>query len=646
MAKKKKAQEEDYIQPEHPEAALVKKLYTRFQNAEVAVTPKHEIWNVLDMFDRGEQWKNASLPPWVPKPVTNFIRYIRTLKRANLASMIPMAHYTPEYEEDAPIIAKLDKGYRHVWEKERVPRTIRRNIDRVILQGTTIAYVYDDESYVGGKYIEGNKQGNQLFMGNICVKRIPNSRFFPDPDAYCIDECKYVEFTEDIPLSQVKNTKRYIDHAGKEAMSTLSGESAYDEAESGEIYNRDTKRSDNNNRQKGDEMLTIHHHFERYFGEDHKWHMNIYSYTRHADFLLCEQKDVPISKFYPFAVLYDEEEENSFWGSSTVMDFLENQKIINKTAQTASMLGSLHQNPQKVVSRESGVNAQELARSGTLAGKVWTANGDPSKAIHINEPAKIPKELFDIEDRMKQDIREMAGVNEAYTGQSVGSLTTSSGVNSLIERSTIRDKDKMIQIDEFVERISDLIILNIGHKWQDERPTVHTGPDGKPVYGQYEPIDKDIMDNLDWRCRSDIYAKAPTTQASRRQQAEQMMNMQGQYNFQPAIITPEELMRFQEFDFREEVMQRMEKDRKRMEQEKPQVLAQQIMQAVGMFHQATSQGAPFPDAMNQAMQMVTQILQQQQQAEMNGKAPSAQQAQGPQGTTGALAMQAMTKGRM
>jgi hypothetical protein len=55
---------------------------------------------------------------------------------------------------------------------------------------------------------------------------------------------------------------------------------------------------------------------------------------------------------YPFAVLYDEEEDNSFWGTSTAMDMLENQKIINKTAQAASIIGTLHQNPQKVVLRE------------------------------------------------------------------------------------------------------------------------------------------------------------------------------------------------------------------------------------------------------------------------------------------------------
>src|SRR5690606_11196019 len=205
-----------------------------------------------------------------------------------------------------------------------------------------------------------------------------------------------------------------------------------------------------------------------------------------------------------------------------------------------AIIGVLHQNPQKIVYRESGINAQELARTGTLPGKVWTSNVPGEQAITVLKPMEIPRGLFELDDRTQANIREIVGVNEAYTGQSIGSLTTSTGVQELIERATIRDKDKMLQIDDFVERISHLIALFIIHKWKDERPITTVAPDGTPQFEMYKPVDDLTAENLQWRVISNVYAKAPMTQAAKRQQADKLLQTQGQFQFNPPIITPEE----------------------------------------------------------------------------------------------------------
>ncbi|WP_164703629.1 hypothetical protein, partial [Escherichia coli] len=168
-------------------------------------------------------------------------------------------------------------------------------------------------------------------------------------------------------------------------------------------------------------MVTLHIHWERYRNEEGRWQVDVSYFLWNTDFLLYRIVDFKPS-VYPFAVFYDEEDDNSFWGTSVSMDILENQKVINKTAQAASIIGTLHQNPQKVVLRESGINAAEMSRTGTLPGKVWTSN--IPNAVETIQPPDIPKGLFEIEDRMKADIKEIAGINEAYVGESVGSLTT------------------------------------------------------------------------------------------------------------------------------------------------------------------------------------------------------------------------------
>jgi hypothetical protein len=340
----------------------------------------------------------------------------------------------------------------------------------------------------------------------------------------------------------------------------------------------------------------------------------------------------------------DEEEENTIWGTSVIMDVFENQKIINKVSQIAAIIGTLHQNPQKIVARESGINASDLAKTGTLPGKVWTTNSDPRNSIQTIDPPDIPRGLFDLEDRLKNDIRELVGVTEAYTGNSVGSLTTSTGVNSLIERATIRDRDKMVQIDKFVEDVSNLIALTIIYSWKDARPMMTTAPNGEPQYEQFQPFSDWTAENMEWRVKSDVYAKAPTTQASKRQQADQLIQLQGQFQFNPPLITPEEWVQFQDFDMGEDILRRMEQDRVKMEQQQAQDLAAQATQLAMFADQLKQQGAP-PDQIEMMVYQQAQQMLQPQEEQSAGQMPTApEEAQAPQGMTGQMAMANMARG--
>jgi hypothetical protein len=630
---------------------IVQKLYQRFRKAQTAVQNKQMLWAEMDMFDRGEQWKNESIPPWIPKPITNYIRYVRTLKRANLASAIPRPTFTalvPEFKEQ---ISKLQKAHDHVWETQKVARDVRECIDRALLQGTAIAYIYNDDYFYGGQYFGESDPRNRLYQGKICVKRYPLVNFFPDPDAYELDECKWIECTELMPLAKIKTNKVFKDYVietyGKNKLDMLvSTELEFDSSANGTIFDRDSPPDTSTQNIVGDEMATVHIHWERFVNDDGRMQLDVTYYLRNTDFFLLKIEDMQPNE-YPFAILYDEKEENDFHGTSMTQQILENQKVINKLDQIVSIIGTLHQNPQKIVSRESGINAQELARTGTLPGKVWTTNADVSGSIFNVQPPEIPMGAMQLKERMVQDIRDIAGINEAYTGQSVGSLTTSTGVNSLIERATIRDKDKMIQIDAFVERISHLIVLNILYKWKDMRPITTTAPNGEPSFDMYQPVDEITASNLEWIVKSDVYARAPITQAAKRQQADALIQMQGQFNYNPPLITPEEWIQFQEFEIREDILYRMEQDRITMQQNEAQDLAGIVSQLVQQATQGMAQGMPAEEVQAMIQQSAQEIVQQRQTEEMrNGSRPrdAAQAPQAPQGTTGALAMQNMARG--
>lgn len=623
---------------------LIHKAERRFRVASNGMSEHHKAWNMIDQFDRGRQWDNVQIPVWIPKPITNLIRYVRTTKRANLAQNVPQAQFIPLTPIDAPLVKSIQKAYDHVWDEQKVPSIIRRCVDRSLLHGTSIAYVYAEEN-IRGKYFGDDNPSNQMYRYDVKVRKLNNANFFIDPTAYCLKEAKYITITEPLSFSDVKNNPTFREYAGKKLKELTYADLQREDEANGDIFDRDNTKSDASNQlDLGDEMVTMHIHWERYRNEDGAWQVDVSYFLWNTDFLLYRIEDFKPS-IYPFAVLYDEEEDNSFWGTSTAMDMLENQKIINKTAQAASIIGTLHQNPQKVVLRESGINAAEMSRTGTLAGKVWTSN--VPNAVEVIQPPDIPKGLFEIEDRMKLDIKDMAGITESYTGESVGSLTTSTGVDSLIERSTIRDRDKaMGQIDPFVEDLSHIIVMFILVYWQEERPLMTRKKNGTPQFETWKPVPEKVIDNMEWRVRSDVYAKAPVTAASKKQQADSLMQMQGQFQFDPPIITAEEWIEMQDFPNKEDILARMEQDRANKKQQDAQALEGQIMAIIGQAQQMKAQGSTEEQVQGQVSPMIQQVIQQTFTSGQNqGSAQQMlNQPTAPQGTTSPTAMGNMTRG--
>lgn len=651
------------------ETEMVKKFWLRFMNAEVAVKPLHEEVREIDKFDRGEQWKGQAIPPWVPKPVKNYIRYTRKQKRANLVSVVARPQFTPLSVDDVEIVSKLQLAHDHVWDTHRVDRHIRRAYDRAHNQGTAIMYVYHDDSFFGGKYFpvedpqdpnrdvdysKASKKGkkSQLFQGDIKFRRWPIENFFPDPDAYNLDEAKWIDTTEIVPLRNVKNNPAFIKYCKENGtigkLMTLDyTELEYVDDASGTILERDYTPLETPRNIPGDEIVTLHTHWERYY-KNGQWHLDVTYWLYNTDFFLLRLEDEKPAK-YPFALLYDEEEENTIWGTSTSKDILELQKLINKADQVKAIIGALNQNPQKVVSRESGINAQEVARTGTLPGKVWTSNIPAKDAISILTPPDIPPGLQALTQDTEAAIQNLTGMNDTYTGKNVGSLTTSTGVDSLMQQATAVDRDKMIQIDAFVEQISNLIVAYILYKWKDKRPLMAMTNTGVPQFGEWDPdAVKEIgPENISWRVRSDIYQKAPQTQQQRQQQADKQMQWQGQYQFNPPLITPEEWVRRQEFQDQQEILTRMQKDRIQMQQDQANDLAQQIAQIASQLQQAGKQGASQQAIAQMSQQLAQQIVQQRQQEQFkNGinQQPAGQSAPST-GVANQSAMSAMNSGQ-
>lgn len=564
----------------------------------------------LDKFDRGEQWQ-GDMAPWIPKPVTNYIHLIKTTQRANLALPNHSALLRPQFPEDQETVMDLQDALDGEWDRTGARYVVRSAIESALLLGTAVAHVYFDPNVIGGK--KGKK-----YKGIIGVKEYDAANIFPDPNAYRLQDCNYIHTTENVSLNWIKNDPRFIEYVGKDVLKNLGSDQS--RLTDSEIYSR-TSLPD----QVNGEMAVLHTHWEQFRKENGQFQLDVTYVACGTELYRIE--DVKPSR-YPFAILYDYPQRKSFWGMGTGRMILENQKIVNKVEQVASIIGTLMQNPQKEVVKESGINPAEVAAKGNLAGKVWVSN--IPNGIRNIEPPQIPKDLFTLADQAKSNIREIAGMNEAYMGESVGSLTTSTGVNSLIERATIRDKDKMVEIELFVKDIVDLILQFMIEHYKEDRWVRMIGQDGSMVFKRFKGTDyKDLCFDI----QIDVSGKMPTTRALLAQQARDLLNMQGQYQFNPPIITPEEVIGMMDIRDSEKIVSRMRVD-------KVNHVADVAAQVAQQMHDAMMQGVPMEQLQQMVPQMVDEMLNPQKTGSTGESGPVANG-----GSMDALTTDAMSSGR-
>ncbi|MER2141049.1 MAG: hypothetical protein ABS902_05350, partial [Priestia megaterium] len=482
-----------------------------------------------------------------------------------------------------------DKGFQYTWERAKGRKVVRENLETSKLLGTAIAHVYWDENKEGrlGMTVQGD-EGFQ-FEGDVCMKEIEPVSFFPDPNAFRIEDCQFIHVVERKPLDWIKKHPKF---KGSFSSDNEPSENNNSPSERGEVYLRDYTTS-------ADGLIDFHYHYEKEANKEGGFNYFV-SYLA-GDLLLVDKEQLRPNR-YPFAILYDYPQRHDFWGMSTCQLILDNQRIINKVESIITMIGTLMQNPQKVVTKNSGINPEEMQKYGSLPGMTWVTNDqDPSRSVHYVTPPQIPQVLFSLLENAKANIREITGMNEAYMGQNVGSLQTSTGVNSLIERATMRDRDQMYDVELYIEDLSKLVIDFMTEYYEDER-TIRVMGERPDEFTFEQFLGADFKD-LEYDMFIDVSAKAPVTRMAEAQTAKELLNMQGQYGFPVPAITPQEAIKMMDMPGADAMI-------KRMNMQEMQNKVQEALQVAAMMAEGMQQGLPEDEIMQMANEMFAQLDQQ------------------------------------
>lgn len=550
---------------------------------------KDNTWRELDSFDRGDQWNDkGSMPSWIPKPSTNYINHVKKLKTGELIVDDYLGELKPLAPEQADNIFLLQKSYEQLWEKLNVRFKIVDTVQTSRLLGTGILYVGWDENYIGGTR-------GHLYQGEIMISPIEPTTFFLDPQAFDLEEALYCGTYTRTTVDHIKADASIEKEAKKKFIDNRKNNqyASEDQGTRGEIYARDYSSYQ-------EDIVDLITFYEKEANEDGGFSINV---TYIADGIILKEVKGIKPNVFPFIILRQHDARQDFWGISDCQLILPNVKMINKVQSIIGTIATLYQNPQKIVYEGAGIDPRIVSKYGNAYGLVYLSkHPDLQNVIKNVEVADIPQALMAYIEFLKRDIQEFTGLTDISTGQGAGSLQTSAGVQSLIERSLVGNQSEYVAFEKFLEKLSYMIITLAIEYYTDDRlmRMKAEDPNGDVEY-EYIPFTAEFFKDIAWDFSIDITSKLKHTEQSNQEKMRMLAEWQLQYAPDISIVTPEDMIKAFNPANRDIILARIEQERQQKSMENAQAIAQQIMQAMEQIQiqqmemeQAQAQAMPQP----------------------------------------------------
>lgn len=527
------------------------------------------MWIELDAFDRGEQWtQKGVMPSWIPRPSSNYINKVKRYKTGALILEDYIGELKPLAPENEPQIWMLQRFYEQLWDKLNVKYTLLDVIRTSRLLGTGILYVGWDENYIGGTR-------GHLFQGEILVKEIEPSTFFIDPAAFDLEEAMYcgtfIRTTKEQLLADPSIEKKYKKKFQEDRKVTAYGMQS--EQDRGEIYaNRDYSSYQ-------DHIVDLITFYEKVVDDEGGFRIDV---TTVADGVVVKKVEGIMPNIFPFVILRQHKQRQDFWGISDAQLILPNVKMINKVQSIIGTLATLYQNPQKIVFEGAGIDPRIISKYGNAFGLVFLSKSpDLANVIRNVDVADIPVTLLNYIEFLKNDIEEFTGMTDFATGQSSRSVQTSGGVNSMIERSLVGDQDEYTLFEQFVEKLSYLLLHNAIEYYTDDRVMrmKDTNPNSDAEY-EYIPFRAEEFADLAWDYSLDIVKKIKNTEQNRQDIMRMLSEWQLQYSPDLAIVSAEDMVKAFNPPNRDVILDRIEKDKKQKSYDTAAQVVQEVVQAL------------------------------------------------------------------
>lgn len=505
---------------------------------------EHKKMRILDAIMQGDMWKalGARFPRYQILPDTNDVAYIVNNMMASVYSVAKIADVLPTSEQDIQIVNDINLALEHEWQISNIPQAQRRAGCNAALFNIGITQVgWDDD-------LQPNMSTNH---GGVCIRNIHPLKFMRDPFATNLKEAGYCCTYERHHKSTFLQNKNYRDKF--------------------EHY-LELKYLDNS--------LVIPNvtHQEVPSATDNYYNLVIFWYKVYVDgkivideyhtidgkYLLFYKHDIKPSMF-PFALLYCNDPMDSLIGNSEPARAVPNSvasNIMDSENLTAVYRKS---HPVKFASANSGLNLNSFAEHANDADYTFVVQGDATKAVHYAQYPDIDQQGILIQNRLKQDIDRVSGVDGRYTGRNTGSVTTTGGMQEMIDRMTLVDVPRIDRLEDYTKALTELVLKNL-IEFAPDRVYLVASPNTPMQKKTYEAkhvkfpaIAKNSKDAI-FKYQVHVSADLPKNRQRIAEMANVLMEKQLQYDQSGKsvdLITPEEWLRLQDIPIKEQMLERM-----------------------------------------------------------------------------------------
>ena len=571
MTEKNKTQKGD----KYTTRVEVEKLHQQFDLCQQHYAKEHMRMRVLDLTNRGGLWEalKAKFPPYQILPDTNHTSYIAGNMVASVYTINKCAELLPTSDKDRDIIVNLNIAIEQEWNLSNMGMFQQQAGANAALHNIGITQVGWDDNIIWG--------GDTQQKGQIRAKNISPLKFMRDPFAvdlqnagYCMTYDKYHESVflgNKNYRDRFKEYKASREHTGTPlAIPEIIG--AKTSSATDDYYTLVTfweKVVDDNGNVVIDEIHTIN-----------------------AEYVLFQKRAIKPNRF-PFAILYCNDPGDSLVGISEPARNFANSVAYNIMDSISLTSAYKNQRPPKFVSSNSGLNINSFAQHANDADYTFVVNGDASKAVHYHEFPQVDPHIGEITTRLDNNIKQISGVDERYTGRDTGSIITTGGIEDQLNRVTVIDTPKINNFENYTKQLTQLVLANLC-EFGGKRKYFVKDPAKPKTYESIETeFPKDIDADTAFNYQINVSSELPRNKARIAEMANQVMEKQMQYKQagEPVeLITPEEWLSMQDLPMKEYMLDRMNIQRMNNEVE-------DVSQTLFQFAELTKNGMSPQDAL-------------------------------------------------
>lgn len=547
----------------------------------------------------GLQWELAGMDQESPFIVKSDINHLKNAIKIRLGSLYANTYYgklKPLSPNDVQLIEDLNNLYKNEWYRLNADEIIEETIKAgAIFDNGYVKLGFDPDKIVGST--------NTRREGVITLERIETANIYLDPNANNINDCDYI--VESMPMTMERIKREKPEWYKKLKENNIKGGISKDE-DTGNIF----KGRDYESAQ--EETVPIKIVYEKYTKKieqpveaeasetldgsvveaaivTEEIEVTRVKETYMVENLILEKnEDYPFEEFRIIPFQWEAEPQSPY-GIPLLRGLTVPQKVANLIESATNNIAIHYTVPTWLVSDESGLDVDEVAKLINALGVVWKVT-NVENAIKQLDPPKLDKDIITMGQTFVGYIKEYAGVNEVYVGNIGTAGSTSSGTTEAIGRATIVDNEPLKQITDFVERLTRVLIKFMTRYYKDENFFLREEKDNKYEFSQF--ILDSRFDDINYDFDVDLGSRSKNDRNRQYNLTKEIYQLQNQYKDPDGVIKVTDVVKAAELDNYNEIKTRLDNSTEQALMEKANLIVE--MMQIGQT--ITPNGTPLIDA--------------------------------------------------